>query len=147
MHVRAGKKVHMKTMLPMFVLCPLLVASAAVASEPSMSAMQGNRRVLLISSPCGESAPAEHQHRILTGWKREADDRDVTLVEVAGTSVVGASDAAWTLRMKYRLPAKGFQALLIGKDGHIALRSSRPISAQTLQGTIDAMPMRRDGKR
>jgi hypothetical protein len=147
MSLCAEERVHMKTLLPKFILGTLLVASAAVASEPSMSAMQGHRRVLLISWPSSASAEVDDQRRIFAGWKGEADDRDVTLVEVAGTSVIGASDAAGELRKRYRLPAVGFQALLIGKDGYVALRSSKPISAQTLQGTIDAMPMRRDGQR
>jgi hypothetical protein len=137
----------MEALLPLLALGPLLVASATVAGVPSTSAMQGHRRVLLISWPGGKSAPAENQRRILAGWKREADDRDVTFVELSGASVTGASDPAGSLRKRYRLSAEKFQALLIGKDGHVALRSAQPISAQTLQSTIDAMPMRQHGER
>jgi hypothetical protein len=37
--------------------------------------------------------------------------------------------------------------VLVGKDGHAALRRSEPIDASTLVATIDAMPMRRAGQR
>jgi hypothetical protein len=40
-----------------------------------------------------------------------------------------------------------FQVLLIGKDGHVALRSAEPVAAATLQSRVDAMPMRRAGER
>jgi hypothetical protein len=37
--------------------------------------------------------------------------------------------------------------LLVGKDGGVKLSSSSPLSASTLFGTIDAMPMRIDEMR
>ena len=69
------------------------------------------------------------------------------VVEVIGDRVTGARDAASALRIRLQLPTKRFAVVLIGKDGHVALRSGEPVLAETLQGRIDAMPMRRAGQR
>jgi hypothetical protein len=109
--------------------------------------MQWQRRILLIASATPQDPNSVLQRRILTGWEKEAADRDVSLVEVYGDRVTGAADTAASLRDRYHLEPGTFQALLIGKDGHVALRSDHPIDATILQGTIDAMPMRRAGER
>ena len=61
--------------------------------------------------------------------------------------MTGARDTAASLRTRLRLPAARFAIVLIGKDGTVALRSAEPVPADTLQGRIDAMPMRRAGQR
>ncbi|NYD89522.1 DUF4174 domain-containing protein [Sphingomonas melonis] len=66
---------------------------------------------------------------------------------IVGDRVSGADDGAAALRKRYRLPAGGFVAILIGKDGGEKLRSAKPILPEVLAGTIDAMPMRRAGGR
>ncbi len=60
---------------------------------------------------------------------------------------VVSADTAESLRKRYRLPSQSFEVLLIGKDGHVELRSNKPVGAGELQGRIDAMPMRRAGQR
>lgn len=118
-----------------------LVADAA----PTVAGMRWHRRVLVISAPVHDPKAAE-QRRILDGWHRQAADRDISVVEVTGAHVTGASDDAAVLRNHYRLDAERFAVLLIGKDGNVALRSARPVAAERLQATIDAMPMRRAGE-
>ncbi len=68
------------------------------------------------------------------------------MVEVIGDRVHGAGDTAPSLRRKFRLPA-GFTAILIGKDGGEKLRRAKPFPTALLERTIDAMPMRRAGRR
>jgi hypothetical protein len=121
-------------------------ATAAGAAPASIDAMRWHRRILVVASPAADDPRAQAQRRIVAGWTG-ADDRDVSLVEVSGARVTGAGDTASSLVKRYRLRPGRFQVLLIGKDGTVALRSGRPVSAQRLQGTIDAMPMRRDGGR
>jgi hypothetical protein len=137
----------MKSFKTMSLSIALSAALVSAASAKSIDAMRWHRRVLLVTSSDGHGQKAELQKSILATWKRQADDRDLSLVEIAGTQVTGASDAAMSLRQRYNLSSGGFEALLIGKDGHVALRSAGPISADTLQGTIDAMPMRKAGER
>ena len=125
----------------------LWAAAASVAAPASLDASRSRRRILLVSAPSPNDRMAIAQRRIVAGWSAGAADRDLSLVEVFPAHVSGASDGAASLRRRYHLAPGAFQALLIGKDGHVALRSARPIPAVTLQGAIDAMPMRRAGQR
>ncbi|TCP71140.1 DUF4174 domain-containing protein [Sphingomonas sp. PP-CE-1G-424] len=124
---------------------PIFLA-VALAASPTIAQMKWERRVLIVSaSTAGDPALAE-QRRILVGWKIHAAARDLTVVEIVGDTVRGASDPASALRRKYHLPAS-FTAILIGKDGGEKLRSAKPFPAATLEATIDAMPMRQAGHR
>ncbi|RMB54422.1 uncharacterized protein DUF4174 [Sphingomonas sp. PP-CE-3A-406] len=124
---------------------PVFLA-VALAASPTVTQMKWERRVLIVSAPtAGDPALAE-QRRILVGWKIHAAARDLTVVEIVGDTVRGASDPAAALRRKYHLPAT-FTAVLIGKDGGEKLRSAKPFPAAALEATIDAMPMRQAGQR
>lgn len=121
--------------------------SVTTALPQTLSSWRWRRRVLLVVAPSPFDPRALEQCRIFDAWGHEAIDRDLSLVEVSGSSVTGASDTAAGLRRRYHLEPAVFQVVLIGKDGHVALRSARPIAAAELQRRIDAMPMRRAGER
>jgi hypothetical protein len=123
-----------------------ILLAVALAASPSIAQMRWERRVLIVAAPSAEDASLAEQRRVLAGWKAKGDDRDLTIVEVVGDQVRGASDSAATIRRKYRLPAT-FTAILIGKDGGEKLRSAKPFPAAALEATIDAMPMRKAGQR
>ncbi len=123
---------------------PLLLA-VALAASPTVTQMKWERRVLIVSASTAEDPALAEQRRILAACKTNAAARDLTIVEVVGDTVRGASDPAVALRRKYRLPAT-FTAILIGKDGGEKLRSAKPFPA-ALEATIDAMPMRKAGQR
>lgn len=125
----------------------LITMSMMLADPTSISAMQWEKRVLLVSAPDANDPSLNDQRGIIARWRSGAKERDIAVVEIVGDKVAGASDAAATLRQRYRLPSAGFAIVLIGKDGGGKLRETRPISAAILEQTIDAMPMRRGGKR
>lgn len=129
------------------LLAALTLPMAASAATPTVDAMRDHRRIVLIAAPGKDEPAAARQKTILAHWRKGAEDRDISIVDVAGADVTGAADDADRLRRRYRLDRTRFQVLLIGKDGHVALRSTRPVPANRLQQTIDAMPMRRDGGR
>ena len=137
-----------KTMVILGVLglCAGALAAPSQAA-PTVSQMQWKRRVLLVAAGDPDDPRAKTQRRIFTAWGHEAADRDVSMVDVLGGQVQGAADSAEALRKRYRLPPQSFEVLLIGKDGHVELRSNKPVGAGELQGRIDAMPMRRVGQR
>jgi hypothetical protein len=120
---------------------------ASVSPAASVGQMQGERRVLIVAAPVTGDARLATQRWMLAGWARGAADRDVTQVTILGDTVTGADDDAQVLRRRYRLATGAFAVVLIGKDGHEALRSDRPVVARALEATIDAMPMRRAGQR
>jgi hypothetical protein len=123
------------------------LAAMAATSQPRVESLLWKRRVLILSAPSASDPALATQRRLLRGWEREAAGRDLTIVEVEGNAVRGAGDDAQHLRTRYRVPARAFAAVLVGKDGHVAQYSAKPISSGDLQGAIDAMPMRRAGER
>jgi hypothetical protein len=60
-------------------------------------------------------------------------------------SMTAAEQAA--TRKRFHIAPNAFTVILIGKDGGEKLRSSIPLSVDTLRSTIDAMPMRQDEMR
>jgi hypothetical protein len=122
-------------------------AATGTSRIQTICQMQWHRRVLLIAAPASDDPGLVAQAQALNGWRSGAADRDLTTVEIAGHTVTGSSDTAAALRAKYRLPTASFMVVLIGKDGHVAIRSFHPIAPATLAGIIDAMPMRRAGRR
>ena len=129
-----------------FLLMLAAVPTMMTADPNSIRQMRWERRVLIVSAPQAQDPALAEQRDILARWKPEAAARDLSLVEIVGSSVSGVASDAKTLRRDYRLPA-GFTVLLIGKDAGVKLRRSTPIAAETLARTIDAMPMRRAGER
>ena len=124
---------------------PILLA-VALAASPTLAQMKWERRVLIVAAPSQQDPALAEQRRILANWTAKGDERDVTIVEVVGDQVRGAGDTAPALRRKFRLPST-FTALLIGKDGGDKLRSATPLPAAALEAMIDAMPMRKAGRR
>ena len=128
---------------------PILIASGLVATAeaaiPTVEQMRGRRRVLVLAAPRADDNRLVRQRQMLTDWTQGAKDRDVSVVAVIGSDIIGASDDGPTLRRTRRLPVAEFTMLLIGKDGHEAVRSHEPLSSRTLTDRIDAMPMRRAG--
>lgn len=124
----------------------MIAALALLTSAYGIDAMRHERRVLLISAPAGDARLAR-QDALLAADKRRLDDRDVTVVRVAGDAVSGVAEPARALRRRWRLGPATFAVVLIGKDGHVSLRRAEPLSGDALVAAIDAMPMRRAGLR
>jgi hypothetical protein len=116
------------------------------AADVSIHAMTWHRRVIVMSAAHAEDAHLAQQRQLLAAWSG-GEERDVTVVGIAGDEVTGASDDAATLRRHFHLPSDSFTVILVGKDGHIALRSTTPVTGETVQQAIDAMPMRKAGER
>ena len=123
------------------------LAMMAATSQPTIDSLHPKRRVLILSAPNASDPSLAKQQKILATWRKEAADRDLSTVEVLGDEVRGVSNPAASLRSRYRISAAVFEAVLIGKDGNVAKRSTYPIAATDLQAIIDAMPMRRAGER
>jgi Domain of unknown function (DUF4174) len=58
--------------------------------------------------------------------------------------VLDDSERSRQVRAKVSADGKRFQVFFVGKDGHTALSSDQPLSAEYLFAKVDAMPMRRD---
>jgi len=131
----------------------ILLAAAALmnigfasASEPTMAEMQWHRRVIVVATANRDDPQFLAQERALSTWSG-GGDRDVSVVRIVGDSVSGSRETATQLRTRYHFDAKTFAVALIGKDGHLALRSMTALSGVQFQTAIDAMPMRKAGQR
>ncbi len=106
-----------------------------------LSAQRNNNRRVLLFSNTENNAKLLQQKQILKSDEAGCSDRDI----VIETFVLDKTDKSFL--KKYNITATPFTFLLIGKDGHVALRSDKIIQNTQLFGLIDAMPMRRDEMR
>lgn len=129
------------------LLAVTAVAACGAAAPPGIDALRWKRRVVLLSAPADDDPRLQEQRRILAEWRQGAEERDVTVVQIVGAAVDGVNGTANDLRRRFALPPGQFTAVLLGKDGHVAVRSREPVDGALLTRTIDAMPMRRAGER
>lgn len=108
------------------------------------------RRVLVLFAPTADDSAFAAENAAIAAHAAGMADRDLIVVRAleSGASTadghpLGTADAA-ALRTRLKADAGRFTAVLVGKDGHVALRSHAPVVAGRLFPTIDAMPMRRD---
>lgn len=122
-----------------------LLAGVMLMTEQSHASplddLRWKSRVLVVVAPAGDSA-AEQQRAIYQAATAGMSERAIVLEEA-----VGESDRARQIRSRLSADGKRFQVFLIGKDGHTALSSNKPLSADDLFARVDAMPMRRDEMR
>ena len=118
----------MKTSL--FIIL-LLNASILLAQS------NNKRRVFLFTD--GENNPTLiEQKQILKSDEAGCSERDM----IIETYIIAKTNKK--ILSKYNISAVPFTFLLIGKDGHVALRSYKVIPKAQLFALIDGMPMRRD---
>ena len=102
---------------------------------------RGKSRVLVAFTPSATDPQLDRQRRLYHDMGRGARERDLVLVEAAGSSAAAAA-----LQRRFDVGA-GFTALLIGKDGGEKLRSDTPVGSAELFPLIDSMPMRQQEMR
>jgi len=126
-------------------LVPFVLVAGVLPWRPAVAASQ--RRLLLVFAPADSADGLRRQRMIDRRAAADFAERDLDVIEVVGNRVSGATEGAMVLRRRYRVAANDFRVLLVGKDGGVKLDEARPIAADRLGATIDAMPMRRDEMR
>ncbi|MBD2714731.1 DUF4174 domain-containing protein [Microvirga sp. STR05] len=142
----------------MYVLLSMLIASFILAS--ALQAQQGpagqsvpallkaskwQKRVLLLCAPALDDANLRRQQQLLEPVRAGLDSRDLVVREV-NLSQLSTADKQY-LTQRLGVAAGGFMAVLIGKDGGVKRRETRPLPPAKLFSTIDAMPMRQQEMR
>lgn len=127
------------------MICVALCASCWAQQAASRTSFDEKERTLVISAPSFEDPAFLQQNQFLSATRGELAERDVVVVHV----IAGILDApfqkqfdAESLRRFVGLPSLEFGVALVGKDGSVKLRQSKPIDMATLFDIIDAMPMR-----
>jgi hypothetical protein len=121
-----------------------------VAVSPGAQAIDAYKwkyRPLVVIADSEASPSLAAQRRIVSASRAGFIERNIVVVWVVGNRVTadfgpspGVSGAA--LRARFAGRTAAFRSVLVGKDGGAKLSSASPLSASTLFGTIDAMPMR-----
>ena len=119
----------------------------ATGNKP-LSAYRDKNRVLLVFAPSRKTAAYQQQMQLWHDEKPGFEERQLVVLSLLAEddpSSVDASAAAFAKH--FDVAPQSFAVVLIGKDGHDAYRSREPVTAETLYGRIDAMPMRREEMR
>lgn len=125
----------------------LLGIGASGASAAGLDAFGWKNRVLVVFAKPGDPAAAE-QRRLLIGDKQALAERDMVVLDVLGDTVspvFGQADGVTAAELRNDAAIKDgsrFTVILVGKDGGIKLRATRPVAPDQLFGLIDSMPMR-----
>ena len=137
-------------------------STKSVSHLRAVQSLRGRYRPLLVFSPIPSDAFCQ-QVKELASHAAELHDRDVAIYYQLANDAAGnpacalpASDINTYseprlherngdnhLFLRYHVAPTDFTVLLLGKDGGEKLRSTKPISFETLRDTIDTMPMRK----
>ncbi|MBX0290841.1 DUF4174 domain-containing protein [Hymenobacter sp. HSC-4F20] len=117
----------------------------AVSLAATIKASQWQNRVLLVCAPTPEHPELGHQRQLLAKAQPALRERDL-LVREAVFAHLPAPDQRY-LRQQLGVAATEFTVLLIGKDGGVKQRATRPLTPEQLSAVIDAMPMRQQEMR
>jgi hypothetical protein len=127
------------------------------AAPVTLSSMQDRYRPVLVFAPHTTSR-FRRQMQLLAKGMRGLHERDVIVVPMMlqdddrpwGVVFDGGDlgemprDKQAVARQRFRVPARQFTVILIGKDGGEKLRSHTPLSFEHLRDAIDSMPMRQE---
>ena len=117
-------------------------AKAADAEHDPLARYRWSARVLVVLAADPESPDLTEQKRHIASLKEGAAERNLVILQPPA----GSAEAT-ALRTRLNLGNELFQAVLVGKDGGVKMRATKPITAPELMATIDAMPMRQDEMR
>ena len=109
--------------------------------EQTLRASRWQKRVLLLAAPTARQADFQQQKALLAAAGPELAARDFLVLEAVYEQLTAADQQF--LSRKLGLQPSRFAAVLIGKDGGVKQRSSRPLRPADLFATVDQMPMRR----
>ena len=122
----------------MFKKIKIALLSILCFSNFMLIAQSQNKRRVLLFADTENNTTLIQQKQILASDEAGCLDRDM----VMETYELDKTDKK--VRDKYNISSAPFTFLLIGKDGHVALRAYKTIPKAQLFALIDGMPMRRD---
>lgn len=132
----------------LFTLALNSTAQAARQPEPLFQTLQPgqnslehyrwHKRLLMIFAPSDRDADFMRQMALLQQQQDALRERDIVVLSDVRPADGGA--------LRAQLNPAGFEIVLVGKDGGMKLRETRPVSAEALLSLVDRMPMRQAGQ-
>ncbi|MGF1543870.1 MAG: DUF4174 domain-containing protein [Parvularculaceae bacterium] len=127
-------------------------AVAGLAASPARAddliELQWRRRIVLVFAPTPEDTRLIDQRAIFRNALAGFEERDAVGFELSDGVVRSMPDrspsgfAPAGVRRVARARARGFEVVLVGKDGGVKRRWDAPVPAAAVFAAIDAMPMR-----
>ena len=116
--------------------------------------MRNCYRPLLVFSPSATDPRLKQQGQILDADADDMMDRFVMFTPILPSAkgfaapldtpyVLLSTQQMQAVRSQFHVPLESFVVLLLGEDGHEALRSDRPVDSTRLNSLIDTMPSRK----
>lgn len=99
-----------------------------------LSQYRWHHRPLVIFAPSKTDPAYVAQMAMLEKQKSELAERDIIVLSDTSPMANGI--------LRKQLNPKGFEVVLVGKDGGMKLREQTPLDTEVLLSTIDKMPMR-----
>jgi hypothetical protein len=93
-----------------------------------------HQRPVVLFAPSATDANYLQQMAMLKNHQDALAERDIIVFSDTSPADKG--------QLRAQLQPKGFEMVLVGKDGGMKLRETTPLSAEALLSTIDRMPMR-----
>ncbi|MXV53297.1 DUF4174 domain-containing protein [Pedobacter sp. HMF7647] len=115
----------------------MIIQFFAVAVILSISSFQQDKRQILLFAPSEENNTLKLQLAEMATNDAGFKERDLT------TKTYYYKPENEAIFKKYKVGGKGYQFVLIGKDGLEKYRSEKLVSNQKLFSLIDEMPMRK----
>lgn len=106
----------------------------------TLRATRGEERRLLVAAATAAQADFRLQKALLAPMQAQLAARDLLVLDVLYDHLSAADRQL--LARRYGLRPPGFAAVLVGKDGGVKLRNTRPLEPAALLAAVDAMPMR-----
>ena len=144
-------KWNMKTVIiASAVAVASVMAFQASATMDELGKYGWKNRVVVLFGGSGDQKLAR-QVEMLKSHQKDLASRDMVVITVIGDEVRPVyGDAtgvdARKLRQQAGIKGNAFEAVLIGKDGGVKLRSSEVVTDEAMFGLIDRMPMRKNGQ-
>ncbi|MFC6223819.1 DUF4174 domain-containing protein [Hymenobacter artigasi] len=141
---------RLRFLLPAPLLLLSLFLFTAQTSKPmpleqTLREYRWKNRVLLLAAPTADQADFKAQKALLAAEKAGMMARDFVVLEIFYNQLSAADQQFLT--KKTGISPSQFAAVLIGKDGGVKEKSSRPVEPTTWFNVVDKMPMRREEMR
>ncbi|MEM7438356.1 MAG: DUF4174 domain-containing protein [Pseudomonadota bacterium] len=125
-----------------FLFAALSIATSnaqPVLAEDALHEYLWEKRPIIVFADSAEDLLFRRQMELLSEQETELEDRDVV--------VLTDTDPAAKSALRKDLRPRGFQLVLVGKDGAVKLRKPRPWTVREISRVIDKMPMRQQEMR
>lgn len=110
-------------------------AAMALAEDDPLAQYLWEARPVIVFADSAKDPRFVRQMAAFEGYEEDFAEREVVILTDTDPSTLSP--------LRKRLRPRGFQLVLVGKDGEIKFRTPHPVEAESLNRTIDRTPIRR----